>query len=116
MGGRAYRRRSPSADGRGRQADRRAAQRSAEGCGLRRRPQVERGYQRVEPRGHDRVVQRDRRDDRLDQGGVLDAEASVSDDFDYPAMSRALILGDKETVARKTAEGLGLAMDPKDLI
>jgi 5-methyltetrahydrofolate--homocysteine methyltransferase len=41
----------------------------------------------------------------------------VSDDrFDYPAMSRALILGDKDTVARKTAEGLGLAMDPKELI
>jgi 5-methyltetrahydrofolate--homocysteine methyltransferase len=41
----------------------------------------------------------------------------VSDDlFDYPAMARALILGDRDTVARKTAEGLGLAMDPKDLI
>ena len=40
----------------------------------------------------------------------------MSDEFDYPAMSRALILGDRETVARKTAEGLGLAMDPKDLI
>jgi len=41
----------------------------------------------------------------------------VSDDaFDYPAMARALILGDKDTVARKTAEGLGLSMDPKDLI
>ena len=31
-------------------------------------------------------------------------------------MARALILGDKDTVARKTQEGLGLAMDPKDLI
>ena len=41
----------------------------------------------------------------------------MSDDqFDYPTMSRALILGDKDTVARKTAEGLGLAMDPQDLI
>jgi 5-methyltetrahydrofolate--homocysteine methyltransferase len=41
----------------------------------------------------------------------------VSDDqFDYPTMSRALILGDKDTVARKTAEGLGLALDPQDLI
>jgi 5-methyltetrahydrofolate--homocysteine methyltransferase len=40
----------------------------------------------------------------------------VSDEFDYPAMSRALILGDRDTVARKTAEGLGLAMDPKELI
>lgn len=36
--------------------------------------------------------------------------------FDYPVMSRALILGDKDTVARKTQEGLALAMDPKDLI
>ncbi|HMH53663.1 MAG TPA: corrinoid protein [Candidatus Acidoferrum sp.] len=39
-----------------------------------------------------------------------------AEDFDYPTMSRALILGDRETVARKTREGLGLAMDPKDLI
>jgi len=38
------------------------------------------------------------------------------DDFDYPIMSRALILGDKDTVARKTREGLERAMDPKDLI
>src|SRR5437879_13799300 len=37
-------------------------------------------------------------------------------DFDYPTMSRALIIGDKDTVARKTREGLDLAMDPKDLI
>ena len=37
-------------------------------------------------------------------------------DFDYPTMARALILGDKDTVARKTQEGLGLSMDPKDLI
>ena len=41
----------------------------------------------------------------------------MSDDhFDYPAMARALILGDKDTVARKTREGLDLSMDPKDLI
>src|SRR5918911_2742032 len=39
-----------------------------------------------------------------------------ADGFDYPTMARALILGDKETVARKTREGLDLAMDPKDLI
>ena len=39
-----------------------------------------------------------------------------TDDFDYPLMARALILGDKDTVARKTQEGLGLSMDPKDLI
>jgi 5-methyltetrahydrofolate--homocysteine methyltransferase len=38
------------------------------------------------------------------------------DGFDYPAMARALILGDKDTVAGKTREGLELAMDPKDLI
>jgi len=31
-------------------------------------------------------------------------------------MARALILGDKDTVARKTQEGLDLRMDPKDLI
>src|SRR2546428_8432726 len=37
-------------------------------------------------------------------------------DFDYPMMARALILGDKDTVAKKTREGLDLAMDPKDLI
>src|SRR3989338_9497717 len=36
--------------------------------------------------------------------------------FDYPTMARALILGDKDTVARKTQEGLALAMDPKELI
>ena len=35
-----------------------------------------------------------------------------ADGFDYPTMARALILGDKDTVARKTREGLGLAMDP----
>jgi len=37
-------------------------------------------------------------------------------DFDYPIMARALILGDKDTVARKTREGLDLKMNPKDLI
>ena len=42
---------------------------------------------------------------------VLSAEL-----FDYPIMARALILGDKDTVARKTREGLDLSMDPKDLI
>jgi 5-methyltetrahydrofolate--homocysteine methyltransferase len=40
----------------------------------------------------------------------------MSDDFDYPIMARALILGDKDTVARKTKEGLELSMDPRDLI
>jgi 5-methyltetrahydrofolate--homocysteine methyltransferase len=39
-----------------------------------------------------------------------------ADPFDYPTMARALILGDKDTVARKTREGLDLAMEPKDLI
>lgn len=38
------------------------------------------------------------------------------DTFDYPTMARALILGDKDTVARKTQEGLDLQMNPKDLI
>jgi len=42
--------------------------------------------------------------------------SAVSEDFDYPTMSRALILGDKDTVARKTREGLDLEMDPKELI
>lgn len=38
------------------------------------------------------------------------------DDFDYTIMARALIVGDKDTVARKTQEGLAQALDPKDLI
>ena len=37
-------------------------------------------------------------------------------DFDFPTMARALIIGDKETVAAKTREGLGFSMDPKELI
>src|SRR5216117_3423780 len=37
-------------------------------------------------------------------------------DFDFPTMARALILGDKDTVAKKTREGLALAMEPKELI
>ena len=41
---------------------------------------------------------------------------SDANGFDYPVMARALILGDKDTVARKTREGLALSMDPKDLI
>src|SRR5258705_10764311 len=40
----------------------------------------------------------------------------MSEPFDYPKMSRALIIGDKDTVAAKTREGLSLAMDPKELI
>src|SRR5438874_3795209 len=36
--------------------------------------------------------------------------------FDYPTMARALIVGDKDTVARKTREGLDLSIEPKDLI
>jgi 5-methyltetrahydrofolate--homocysteine methyltransferase len=40
----------------------------------------------------------------------------MTDDFDYPALARALILGDRETVARKTQEGLDRALDPRDLI
>ena len=42
--------------------------------------------------------------------------SSAADDFDYPIMSRALILGDRDTVASKTREGLALSMDPKELI
>src|SRR5213596_782124 len=40
----------------------------------------------------------------------------MSEPFDYPKMARALIVGDKDTVAAKTREGLDLSMDPKDLI
>jgi len=36
--------------------------------------------------------------------------------FDYPRIARALILGDKDTVARMTQEGLALGLDPKELI
>src|SRR5499426_4354142 len=36
--------------------------------------------------------------------------------FDYPTMARALILGDRDTVARKTREGLDAALDPQKLI
>ena len=39
-----------------------------------------------------------------------------ADDFDYPTMARALILGDKETVARLTREGLAQSIDAKALI
>ncbi len=38
------------------------------------------------------------------------------DTFDYPTMSRALILGDRDTVARKTREGLDGSIEPKELI
>src|SRR5436309_8433968 len=40
----------------------------------------------------------------------------MSEPFDYPKMSRALIIGDRDTVAAKTREGLALSMDPKDRI
>src|SRR5678816_710914 len=36
--------------------------------------------------------------------------------FDYPTMARALIVGDKDTVAKRQREGLQLSMDPKELI
>ncbi len=36
--------------------------------------------------------------------------------FDYPTMARALIIGDKDTVAAKTREGLDRALDPKTLV
>src|SRR5207247_3581599 len=35
---------------------------------------------------------------------------------EHPPMARALILGDKDTVARKTREGLDLSLDPKLII
>src|SRR5207248_5706048 len=96
-----------------------AARGPTQGGALRRRPALEHGDQRVEPRGHDALVQRERRDDRLGEGRLRHPEGPgrMSDNhFDYPAMARALILGDKDTVARKTREGLELSMDPKDLI
>lgn len=40
----------------------------------------------------------------------------MNDDFDYPTMAKALIVGDRETVGRLTREGLDRQMDPKDLI
>src|SRR4029079_1220817 len=50
-------------------------------------------------------------------GPLIPPRSDMSDsDFDYPIMARALILGDKDTVARKTREGLDLNMDPKALI
>jgi len=39
-----------------------------------------------------------------------------ADDFDYPTMARALILGDRETVAARTRDGLARSLDPRDLI
>jgi 5-methyltetrahydrofolate--homocysteine methyltransferase len=39
-----------------------------------------------------------------------------ADDFDYPTMARALILGDRETVARKTREGLAQSIEATELI
>jgi 5-methyltetrahydrofolate--homocysteine methyltransferase len=39
-----------------------------------------------------------------------------ADDFDFPTMARALIVGDKDTVAAKTREGLARTLDPKELI
>ena len=39
----------------------------------------------------------------------------ADESFDYPTMARALILGDKDTVARKTREGLDLSIEPKVL-
>ncbi|MBI2879750.1 MAG: corrinoid protein [Candidatus Rokubacteria bacterium] len=37
-------------------------------------------------------------------------------DFPYPLMARALILGDRETVGRMTREGLDQGLDPKAII
>jgi 5-methyltetrahydrofolate--homocysteine methyltransferase len=36
--------------------------------------------------------------------------------YDYPRIARALILGDRDTVARMTQEGLDLGLDPKEII
>src|SRR5256712_1314492 len=40
----------------------------------------------------------------------------MSEPFDYPKMSRALIIGHKDAVPAKTREGLAHSMDPKALI
>ncbi len=42
--------------------------------------------------------------------------APSDDGFDYPAMARALIVGDKDTVARLTHEGLARSLPPTALI
>src|SRR4030067_4994 len=47
---------------------------------------------------------------------VIERATMGDDNFDYPIMARALILGDKDTVARKTREGLELRNDPKERI
>ena len=39
-----------------------------------------------------------------------------ADDFDYPAMARALILGDRDTVAARARQGLEQSLDARDLI
>jgi 5-methyltetrahydrofolate--homocysteine methyltransferase len=39
-----------------------------------------------------------------------------ADDFDYPTMSRAVILGDRDTVARKTQEGLAQSLAATELV
>jgi 5-methyltetrahydrofolate--homocysteine methyltransferase len=36
--------------------------------------------------------------------------------YDYPRIARALILGDRDTVARMTQEGLDLGLEPKEII
>src|ERR671934_2748088 len=46
----------------------------------------------------------------------MSGRSMSAESFDYPTMARALIIGDRDTVARKTREGLELAMDPKVLI
>jgi methanogenic corrinoid protein MtbC1 len=42
--------------------------------------------------------------------------APVDSDYDDPRIARALILGDRDTVGRMTQEGLGLGLDPKQII
>lgn len=41
---------------------------------------------------------------------------AADDGYDYPRIARALILGDRETVARMTREGLEQGLDPRDII
>ena len=46
----------------------------------------------------------------------MSEQTPAGEAFDYPIMSRALILGDKDTVFKKTQEGLALALPPTELI
>src|SRR5262244_3140297 len=122
MGRRSHRGGDQDPHGAGRRAHGGDPRRPPQGRALRGWASVEFGDQCAHESRHDRFPQRRRRHAGVEQGGLShrqvrrNPEQGMSDDFDYPVMARALILGDKDTVARKTKEGLELSMDPKDLI